>query len=227
MLVPMPSRTELLRKAYPTIPRSPIPKTPIRLRRIIESYAWSLFHTEGTYYLGDDPRIRHWLASLANRIVEEIMCTVKDVEESGGERDLSLAHHGLTYEQILEAATSKLEELIKERLISSASGSSENIRHPETLPRDAVPEPQKSASPESKNRDAGERERRIKLLAEYKKATGNTPDYRIYNAKNAGIHKPEFYDWKSGKLSRHSVTSQKFERFLREQKPPIPRKSKD
>jgi hypothetical protein len=67
-------------------------------------------------------------------------------------------------------------------------------------------------------------ERRQRLLADYKAATGDPPDYRIYNAKNSGIHKPEFYEWKKGTLSRRTKTAQNFERFLREKKPPIPRK---
>jgi len=68
-------------------------------------------------------------------------------------------------------------------------------------------------------------ERRKNLLADYKAATGNPSDYRIYNAANAGIHKPQFYQWRKGKLSARTKTARQFERFLREKKRPIPRKS--
>jgi hypothetical protein len=69
-------------------------------------------------------------------------------------------------------------------------------------------------------------ERRRKLLSEYKTATKNSPNKRIYEAKNSGVHKPEFYQWVNGTLPADSATTITFERFLREKKPPIPRKPK-
>lgn len=62
------------------------------------------------------------------------------------------------------------------------------------------------------------------LLEEYKNATGNPSNSRIYKARNSGIHKPEFYKWRDGILPSDSATAMSFERFLRERKPPIPRK---
>ncbi len=70
----------------------------------------------------------------------------------------------------------------------------------------------------------GEVQRRGDLLAEYKASTGNPSNKRIYEARNSGIHKPEFYEWLKGVLSARSSTAINFERFLREKKPPIPRK---
>jgi hypothetical protein len=70
----------------------------------------------------------------------------------------------------------------------------------------------------------GEIERRQKLLADYMAATGNPSRYRIYNARNSGIHKPQFYSWLVGNLPSDSATCINFERFLCEKKPPIPRK---
>ena len=69
-------------------------------------------------------------------------------------------------------------------------------------------------------------ERRRKLLAEYKAATKNSSNKRIYEARNSGVHKPEFYQWLNGTLPTESATTISFERFLREKKPPIPRKPK-
>jgi hypothetical protein len=66
--------------------------------------------------------------------------------------------------------------------------------------------------------------RRSRLLADYKEATGNPSNRKIYTAKNSGIHKPEFFDWVNGELLNTSQTCINFERFLREKKPPIPRK---
>jgi len=71
------------------------------------------------------------------------------------------------------------------------------------------------------------RDRRAKLLAEYKATTSNPSNKRIYEARNSGIHKPEFYEWCKGTLSDDSATTTNFERFLREKKPPIPRNPRD
>lgn len=64
-------------------------------------------------------------------------------------------------------------------------------------------------------------DRRVKLLAEYKAATGSPSNRKIYEAKHSGIHKPEFYKWVNGTLSNDSATTKNFERFLRAKKPPI------
>lgn len=66
--------------------------------------------------------------------------------------------------------------------------------------------------------------KRESLLTEYKAATGNPSNKRIYEARNSGIHKPEFYAWLRGKLPDQSATRANFERFLKDKKPPIPRK---
>ncbi len=72
-------------------------------------------------------------------------------------------------------------------------------------------------------RKLGEEVRRRDLLAEYKRATADPSNKRIYEAKNSGIHKPQFYQWLRGKLSPTSETTINFERFLVEKKPPVPR----
>jgi hypothetical protein len=66
-------------------------------------------------------------------------------------------------------------------------------------------------------------ERRAKLLTEYKAATKTESNRKIYEAKNSGIHKPEFYKWVKGVLPSSSATAINFERFLRENKPPARR----
>ena len=69
-------------------------------------------------------------------------------------------------------------------------------------------------------------DRRTQLLTEYKAATGNPSNRSIYEARNSGIHKPEFYAWLRGELAFESATTRSFERFLRDKKPPIPKNSK-
>jgi hypothetical protein len=64
---------------------------------------------------------------------------------------------------------------------------------------------------------------RQQLLIEYKAATGNPSNRQIYRSRNAGIHKPQFYEWLNGTLSSKSATCINFERFLRERKKPIPK----
>jgi hypothetical protein len=64
-------------------------------------------------------------------------------------------------------------------------------------------------------------DRRRKLLDDYKAATGNPSNKQIYEAQNSGIYKPQFYEWRDGRLPRSSATPANFERFLHEKKRPI------
>jgi hypothetical protein len=80
-----------------------------------------------------------------------------------------------------------------------------------------------AAQPEPK---AEEIQRRAALLSDYKAATGKPSNKRIYESRNSGLHKPEFYSWRSGDLHEGSATCINFERFLKLKKPPIPRKPK-
>jgi hypothetical protein len=210
MLALTPTAAELLRKAYPSRLHPPTSRMPNLLRQFVESYAFASFFSESVYFPGEDPCIEHWLKNLADRIVEKAMEIVKLVEESGQERrpPFSLAHHGLTLEDIGDTARRKLNELIRNRL---------------TIP---APAPKDDGSSGASDHDTDEINRRNRLLIDYKAATGDPPDYRIYNAKNSGIHKPQFYQWKNGKLPRKSETALNFERFLCDKKPPIPRKTR-
>jgi hypothetical protein len=68
--------------------------------------------------------------------------------------------------------------------------------------------------------------RRANLLAAYRAATQNPSNRQIYESKNSGIHKPQFYKWLRGELPSSSATTAAFERFLAAKKPPIPRRPK-
>jgi hypothetical protein len=61
--------------------------------------------------------------------------------------------------------------------------------------------------------EAARATRRRALLQAYKRATGIASDKRIYES-DAPIHKPQFYDWRKGKLPESSATAENFERFL-------------
>jgi hypothetical protein len=80
----------------------------------------------------------------------------------------------------------------------------------------------KSRQPVGKPTDT-EVERRAKLLADYKAATGNPSSKRIYEAENCPIHKPQFHRWLRAELPANSKTTKDFERFLREKRRPIPK----
>jgi len=77
--------------------------------------------------------------------------------------------------------------------------------------------------------EAAEVERRLRLLREYMEATGCS-EYQIYETatklKLHSCYKPQFREWKNGKLPADSVTAQSLERFLAEKKPPSAKKSK-
>jgi len=76
---------------------------------------------------------------------------------------------------------------------------------------------------------AAEVERRRRLLREYTEATGCS-EYQIYETatklKLHSCYKPQFREWKNGKLPADSVTAQSLERFLAEKKAPSAKKSK-
>lgn len=71
------------------------------------------------------------------------------------------------------------------------------------------------------HRGPSEVERRRQMLDEYKAATNTHSDRKIYLATNSGIHKPQFYEWRDGRLPATSATTINFERFLSDKKPPI------
>jgi hypothetical protein len=69
------------------------------------------------------------------------------------------------------------------------------------------------------------------LLNDYKRRVKDDKgkpysNYSLYNAKNSGICKPEFYKWLDGLLSVTSMTCTNFERFLKANEPPKRRETK-
>jgi hypothetical protein len=82
--------------------------------------------------------------------------------------------------------------------------------------------PNTSIPDKGKSQNESEVARRQKLLDDYKPATSNPSNRRIYDAENSPIHKPQFYKWLKGSLPRDSATTINFERFLREKKVPVP-----
>lgn len=93
----------------------------------------------------------------------------------------------------------------------------------------AIPEPEveiKDIPSVTVSPQANEVERREKLLADYKAATNHPSNKKIYEARNSGLHKPQFYEWCKGTLPSGSATAINFETFLRARKPPVSRRPK-
>jgi hypothetical protein len=139
-----------------------------------------------------------------------------------------LSYHGVTEAQICETIDEAIQSTIKinfQEISKLSAREFQSLRLPEDklLPKTStglLGESGKSVSEE-------ETDRRSKLLAEYKAATCNPSNRQIYEARNSGIHKPQFYQWLKGKLPSDSATAMNFERFLREKKAPISRRPKE
>jgi hypothetical protein len=192
-------------------------KTPALLLNRLEMYAGALFRAEGDQYPKAGADYGLWLSFLSGRIVARIMQTVDEVEATSAKAKLS--YHGLDGEKARERLTALLADAV-DRYVWLAEN-----------PRPPTPEPQPSAVDEPTADEsiavAGtEVSRREALLAEYKTATNGVSNKRIYEARNSGVHKPEFYGWLRGDLPTHATPTLNLERFLRAKKLPIPRKLK-
>jgi|SRR5579863_345046 len=195
-------------------PQPSPPKQPRKLSNILRRYARLLFQQESGRYPPNDPQLQVWLPNLAERIGKRIVDKVRELENIGF-RMRSVAYHGVSETQMLQIVSETLGQDISgwktHPGVINGRPITKNVEPP-NAPKAA---PRKLAAPSSDP----EIERRGALLAEYKAATG-VSDYRIYNAKNSGIHKPQFYQWKNGVLPRGSKTAVHFEQFLREKRPP-------
>jgi hypothetical protein len=97
----------------------PTPRSPVALRRILTVHPSMLFDSQANFY-PNDPRLKHWLIKLAERISAKTMGIIAEVEKAGRETMMSLDHHGLTQAQMRSAVNAALEERIKACLIKSA-----------------------------------------------------------------------------------------------------------
>jgi hypothetical protein len=193
------------------------PKRPIQLSAILRGYAQKLFSTEEIEY-PQHPQLQHWRLKLAERVSNKVMESVREIEDRG--MLSSLKYHGLT--------ESRMREIVDEALREIALANLPQITKQENQPAEELALDETShedketiISPAS---NENEIERRKKLLAEYKAATHDPSDRKIYEAQNSGIHKPQFYEWRNGKLLSNSITAKKFEAFLKAKKPPVPKK---
>jgi hypothetical protein len=188
-------------------------KTPVLLRNELTMYAGALFRLEADQYPKNDGNYAAWLVTLSNRITARILHAVEELEASEGTGKLS--YHGLSVDAMREGL-----QVFLALVVFEYAGISMPI-----LPPTAQRKAQKaSAEPETESNP--EVARRAALLAEYKAATRNVSNKRIYEAQNSGIHKPEFYRWVSADLPDTSIPARRFERFLASKKMPIPRKPK-
>jgi hypothetical protein len=188
------------------------PKRPVQLRAILHSYAQALFPVEASKYPQDDSRLQHWRLKLTERISARVMQSVQEIESRGFWRMESLAYHGVTESQMRDTVDKALREITKSSLPPAISKQKK-----QPIKKLAPAESELQTSSASKDKEI---ERRRKLLEEYKAATGNPSSKKIYEAENCTIYKPQFYEWKNGKLLSNSTTAKSFEQFLRAKKPP-------
>ncbi|HTV83082.1 MAG TPA: hypothetical protein VME18_10560 [Acidobacteriaceae bacterium] len=202
----------------------PAPKEPAAFKWVAGEYARNLFIAESERY-PESPDLQMWLESLRERTMDRATQLLDKIEDEGAARNRSFGHHGVTPDELLEAMGNALDDEIQRRLSRSP------ILLPPLPPgvtqqmRDQVPAPIAATTTQGTVSNEPEVERREKLLTDYKAATGAS-NRQIFMAQNSGIHKPQFVEWRRGELPDTSATTQNFERFLREKKPPIPRKPK-
>jgi hypothetical protein len=201
------------------------PRRPRKLSELLGSYAVASFQCEASKYPRLDPQFAHWLQRLAERIEERTIQRVEQVE--AGSSTNSLAYHGLSTKDMRVAIKASLVDAIRtwpQASELSLAATESNTSH---LPP-AEPEPATTENETSQdgNTVGSEVARRRALLAEYKAVNGDVSNRQIYQAQNSGLHKPQFYQWKSGKLAASTATATNFERFLKAKKPPIPRAKK-
>jgi hypothetical protein len=196
------------------------PQSPVRLSGIISRYGLALIEVEATKYPRLHPNKRRWMIALTQRVENRVMNLIDQLES----RDplLSLDYHGLTRDDMLRVLQSDATWAIDMYSFGSSSEPKFSASVIEVVHSQS---PESSKNPTDPNPSLVER--RLKLLSEYKAANKSVPNKRIYEARNSGIYKPEFYEWMSGKLPDTSSITVTFERFLRDKKPPIPRKLKN
>ena len=212
------------------------PRLPEHLRATLMAYARRLFLVEANEYPAS-PQIERWFTKLAERVTERVMRAVEYIDQPSflgtilkAKQIYGLSYHGLTDLQIRQAIGSALDEIRTMSLARFQSVLNKATSNPETataegLHRSALRMPKPNGeSDNAAESPAGIIERRRKMLSDYKAATGNPSEQRIYKASNSGIHKPEFLKWKDGRLPEGSKTTKRFEQFLKAKKSPIPRK---
>ena len=207
------------------------PRLPEHLRVALCSYARQLFQAE-SYEYPASPQIGFWLTKLAERVADRVMRAVEALDKSLFDilfttQTYGLSYHGLTIPQMRQAVEEHLEE-IKSLTLAGFQPAIERDTEPQSAQL-AVEEPHSfSKSAEAFATPptdlAGIVERRMKLLDGYKAATGNPSSKKIYEAENSGINKPEFYEWKNGRLPDRSRTTKQFEAFLTAKRRLIPKK---
>ena len=206
------------------------PRLPENLRLTIRSYARHLFDTEANEYspYSQSTEMSRWLAALADRVASRVLKAIQSIDNSFefrmfGVKGYGLSWHGLTPEAIEAAIKEELEETKARWLTRYQPVPQLEIEKTESGQNDESGDLDAS-QPEPRPPEVGLIEYRAKLLADYKSATGDPSNMRLYRAANSGIHKPDFYSWIKGTLPERSKVSKRFETFLKAKRLPIPRK---
>jgi len=102
------------------------PRQPEHLRTAVCFYACELFKTEANEY-PVDPQINHWLSKLQQRVIENVISTIKSLDNSffsrflGTEGKYGLSWHGLSLDDMRQSMNESLDELRAKTLASYQS----------------------------------------------------------------------------------------------------------
>lgn len=221
-----------LRIPYPAEPNAsyspPPPKRPETLRIAIRLFARELFIRESNAY-PPSPEIAFWLTKLSERVTSRVLKAVEAVNSCHAWIELliptkskyGLDWHGLSVDDLRQTIKEELDETKRMTLARYQPAiEKDDAQAAYKLPQIELPEEPTEKRPE----DIGLVEYRQKLLADYKAVTGDPSNMKLYQARNSGIHKPDFYAWIKGTLPERSKVTKSFEAFLMAKRPPIPRK---
>jgi hypothetical protein len=168
------------------LPQSRKPET---LKRLVASYAFSLFHVEAKRYISDDDsELAHWLAKLAQRVVEDVEGMI-DALESGSLIG-KLSYHA-TKLQMREAMS---EALRKNANVYLADPHYALTRLPKQAKKLPITTKRRIASTKSKRiqakTQARPKEKRVRLSSTITSPTAARKLERFLVAKAMGV--PEF-----------------------------------
>jgi hypothetical protein len=122
------------------------PKSPHNLRRLLANYASRLFALESNFFPSAQYS-RNWLENLSERIIREILGRIKEIEEAGKFRYVTLKYHGVDLQGMVSAMREGIKEILDE-LAREAEQEDycEATQHlmvePESEPAQPAPEPQ-------------------------------------------------------------------------------------
>jgi hypothetical protein len=184
-----------------------------RAEKLTQAYSIEIFNTICNFYRVKVGYRAEWLPEIVHEAVFRGLMTYKGHREQGLDQITDMARSAVMH----HLRTTSTSERARAEFHQAFSATT-----PDPQPDDTLLSESTKSQADALLRPETIINRRLALLNDYKQAT-RANDYRIYTAQNSNIHKPEFYQWKNGKLPDESKTTKKFEAFLKSKKRPIRR----